>query len=101
MCIRDRGNELVHAEGLGDVVVGAGIETADLVGLLRARRQHDDGHERTEAPELLADRGRYEARPRSAKSSSSGSRLQAWRQPPSPLLAPPVVSPPSSLMHCK
>ena len=36
------GQELVHAEGLGDVVVGAGVERLDLVRGVGARRQHDD-----------------------------------------------------------
>jgi hypothetical protein len=35
-------DELVHAEGLGDVVVRAGVEGGDLVGLALAHRQHDD-----------------------------------------------------------
>ena len=38
------GQQLVHAERLGDVVVGAGIERRDLVGLRLAHRQHDDRH---------------------------------------------------------
>src|SRR5207237_1541162 len=36
--------ELPHAEGLGDVVVGAGIERLDLGALLVARGKHDDRH---------------------------------------------------------
>ena len=36
------GEQLVHAERLGDVVVGAGVERGDLVGLGLADRQHDD-----------------------------------------------------------
>ena len=31
-----------HAERLGEVVVGAGVERVDLVALLSARREHDD-----------------------------------------------------------
>src|SRR5882672_7243141 len=50
----DAGHELAHGEGLRDVVVGAHLEPADLVALLRARRQHDDGHERAAGPDLLA-----------------------------------------------
>ena len=38
------GEELVHAERLGDVVVGAGVEGGDLVGLAFAHREHDDRH---------------------------------------------------------
>ena len=34
--------QLSHPEGFGDVVVGPGIERVDLLGLLLARRQHDD-----------------------------------------------------------
>ena len=38
------GQQLVHAERLGDVVVGAGVEGGHLVGLGVAHRQHDDRH---------------------------------------------------------
>ena len=38
----DPGQELLDAEGLGHVVVGAQVERADLVGLGPAGRQHDD-----------------------------------------------------------
>ena len=38
------GEELVHAEGLGDVVVGAGVEGGDLVAFGAAGRQDDDRH---------------------------------------------------------
>jgi hypothetical protein len=37
------GQQLVHAEGFGDVVVGAGVERRDLVTGVGTRRQHDDG----------------------------------------------------------
>ena len=40
------GEQLADAERLGDVVVGAGVERRDLVGLLAARREHDDRHRR-------------------------------------------------------
>ena len=50
----DPGHELPHAERLRHVVVGAGIEASNLVGLLAPRREHDDGHEGVEAAELLA-----------------------------------------------
>ena len=36
--------ELAHAERLGDVVVGTGVERGDLVALRLARREDDDGH---------------------------------------------------------
>ena len=36
--------QLAHAEGLGHVVVGAGVERGDLVALLAARGEHDDRH---------------------------------------------------------
>lgn len=39
----DTGDELGNRERLDDVVVGAGGEPAHPVGLLAARRQHDDG----------------------------------------------------------
>ena len=37
-------HELVRAERLGDVVVGAELEAADAVRFFGARGQHDDGH---------------------------------------------------------
>ena len=51
----DARDELADAERLGHVVVGAGVEAADLVDLLAARREHDDRHERVAAAQLLAD----------------------------------------------
>jgi hypothetical protein len=51
----ETGDQLADAEGLGDVVVGAGVEAADLVDLLGAGGQHDDGHQAIEAAQLLAD----------------------------------------------
>ena len=44
------GQQLVHAERLGQVVVGAGVERLDLVVLVLADRQDDDGH-RAPAPQ--------------------------------------------------
>ena len=38
------GDELARAEGLDDVVVGAGLEAEEAVGLLDPSREHDDGH---------------------------------------------------------
>ena len=38
----ETGDQLVHAEGLRDVVVGAEIERLDLAGLVAAARQHHD-----------------------------------------------------------
>ena len=40
----DARRELARREGLRDVVVGAELEPRDAVGLLVARRQHDDRH---------------------------------------------------------
>ena len=42
----DPRQELGHAEGLGDVVVGPQLQSQDPVGLLSSRRQHDDGRTR-------------------------------------------------------
>ena len=53
----DRANardQLADAERLGHVVVGAGVEAADLVGLLALGGEHDDRHERVAPAELLA-----------------------------------------------
>ncbi len=38
----DARQQLARREGLGDVVIRAALEAGDLVGLLRARGQHDD-----------------------------------------------------------
>ena len=40
----DPRDQLGDRERLGDVVVGAGVEAADLVALLRLRGEHDDRH---------------------------------------------------------
>lgn len=40
----DAGDELVGAERLDEVVVGAEAEAADLVDVLALRRRHEDGH---------------------------------------------------------
>ena len=40
----DAGQQFAGTERLAHVVVGAGVEGDDLVALLAARRQHDDGH---------------------------------------------------------
>ncbi len=37
----DAGQQFAHAERLGQVVVGAGVERGDLVFLLPASREHD------------------------------------------------------------
>ena len=38
------GVQLVDAEGLGQIVVGAEVERLDLAALVGAAGQHDDGH---------------------------------------------------------
>ena len=43
------GQQFAHREGLDQVVVGAGVEGLDLVGLVDARRQHEDGDVRPAA----------------------------------------------------
>jgi hypothetical protein len=48
-----RADELVEAEGLGEIVVGAGVEQLDLLAFLAARGEHED---RRRAP--LAQRER-------------------------------------------
>jgi hypothetical protein len=40
----DAGGELGHRERLDHIVVGAGVQATNAVGLLAARRQHDDRH---------------------------------------------------------
>src|SRR5437868_5476884 len=41
------GMELVDAEGLGQIVVGAEVEGLDLAALVGAAGEHDDGHRRS------------------------------------------------------
>ena len=38
------GDQFAWAEGLGHIIVGAGLEAADPIALLAARSQHDDRH---------------------------------------------------------
>ena len=52
----DAREQLGDGERLGHVVVGAGVEPADLVRLLPARGQDDDRHQRVEGADLLAHR---------------------------------------------
>ena len=40
----DAGDQLAHREGLGQIVVGAGVEAADAIAFLATRGQHDDRH---------------------------------------------------------
>ena len=40
----DPGDDLAHRERLGEVVVGADAEPDEDVGLVGARREHEDGH---------------------------------------------------------
>ena len=50
----DARDQLTDRERLGDVVVGARVQPADLVGLLRPRGQHDHRHQRVRRSDLLA-----------------------------------------------
>src|SRR4051812_7493367 len=50
----DAGGELLGPERLGHVVVGAGVERADLLALVADRAQHDD-RQAAPAADLLAD----------------------------------------------
>ena len=56
----DAGKQLLLAERLGDVVVGAGIERLDLGGLLALPGQDDD-RRGAPPPDFLADRDPVEA----------------------------------------
>ena len=48
-CRSQSGQELLHRERLRQVVVGSGVERADLVGLLLTHREHDDRNRRERA----------------------------------------------------
>ena len=49
----DAGQQLLHVEGLGDVVVGAGVHAGDLVAPAVARGEDDDRHVALGAAPLL------------------------------------------------
>ena len=49
------GNQLRERERLGDVVIGAGIETADYVVFLIERGEHNDGRRLGVATEMRSD----------------------------------------------
>ena len=74
------GHQLVGAERLGDIVVGAGVERGDLGRLVAAARQHDDRHRRA-----LADAGR----------STPGRRCRAGRDRAAPGRAGDGAAPPA------
>ena len=40
----DARHQLARGEGLGDIIVGAGLQAAHAILLLAARGQHDDRH---------------------------------------------------------
>ena len=42
----DAGDQFARVEGLGDIVVGADLETDNAVDVGATRRQHDDGQRR-------------------------------------------------------
>jgi hypothetical protein len=77
------GEQLAHAERLGHVVVGAGVEGRDLVGLGIAHRQHDDRHL---GPAAQAPRSRRCRRCRAGRGPRSPRRDGA-RRPGEGLLA--------------
>jgi len=49
----DAGEDFLEMEGLGDIIVGAGVEPLDLVAPAIARRQDQDGHGAAGAPPRL------------------------------------------------
>ena len=50
----DSGSEDSESEGLGDVIVGAGLQSANGVSVLSRSRQHDDRRADAILPKLLA-----------------------------------------------
>ena len=79
------GEQLVHPEGLGHVVVGARVECDDLVVLALPRRQHDDRRLAPAAQALdhLASRPCPAARDRAPRRRAAGSRPPPERLAPS------------------
>ena len=55
-------DELLHREGLDQIVVGAGLETGDAVGDRVARGEHEDRAAQTVGAQAPADREPVEAR---------------------------------------
>ena len=49
------GDKFGKAERFGDVVIGAELESADLVGFLSSRRKHDHRSRNAALPDLPAD----------------------------------------------
>ena len=79
--------QLAHRERLGDVVVGAGVERADLVLVLAARGEHHDRHLRSTRAAGAPPRSR---RGPAARGRAAPGRARASRRAP----APPPRSPP-------
>ena len=50
----DARHQLAHGEGLGDVVIGAQLQSPHAVGLLRACGEHDHGNVDATAAQLMA-----------------------------------------------
>ena len=82
----DPGEHLLGREGLGDIVVGAGVEAADAVGLLAAGGHHDDRDRPClrHPAELAAD---LDARTCPRSSSRAGRGRAAFRDQQQRLLA--------------
>jgi hypothetical protein len=51
----DASDQFTNAEGLGDVIIGAGIEAPDFIDLLASRREDDDRDKRIETTEFFAN----------------------------------------------
>ena len=83
---RDARRQLARAERLGDVVVGAELEPRDPLGLLAARRQHDDRDRRRRriGAQRLADEQPVHARQHQIEDDRSGPASGRAATPPSP-----------------
>ena len=75
-------HQLVRAEWLDDVVVGAQVEAENALGLFATRRQHDDGERRRAVvgPKRLADVEAVQAWQHQIKDDEIGRRFPRHRQ---------------------
>jgi hypothetical protein len=71
----DAGEQFAHAEGLGEVIIGAEIEADDLVNLLAFGREHQDGQGNLLCAELFADLVAAEARQHHVEQEQAGTVL--------------------------
>ena len=88
---RTAGMELVDAEGLGQIVVGAEVESLDLAALVGTAGEHDDRHGRALFPQAADDLEAVDAGQAEIEDHHDRRGCAAW--PPAPARRPPPRSP--------